>query len=158
MDTDEHGFSEMIFVVSLFLADSPFGGRFDVQKNSSSSVFICVHPWLKLPLTASFRHWEGGNAPSVSTNQRAPIVHILGRITQNWNESNAPTNLKPSPTKILSGAGTIRFQPRMNTDEHGFAEMIYLWFRSPWQTYHLVVGLTFRKYLFHPCSSVFIRG
>jgi hypothetical protein len=40
MDTDEHGFSEIIFVVSLPLADTPFGGRFGLLENV---FFIRVH-------------------------------------------------------------------------------------------------------------------
>jgi hypothetical protein len=42
MDTDEHGFSEMIFVVSLPLADPPIGGRFDFLQNVFSiRVHLC---------------------------------------------------------------------------------------------------------------------
>jgi hypothetical protein len=55
MDTDEHGFSEMIFVVSLPLADTPFGGRFGLLQNV---FFIRVHlcpSVVKTTLTASFR-------------------------------------------------------------------------------------------------------
>jgi hypothetical protein len=40
MNTDEHGFSEMIFVVSLPLADSPIGDRFGFQQKV---LFIRVH-------------------------------------------------------------------------------------------------------------------
>jgi hypothetical protein len=40
MDTDKHGFSEMIFVVSLTTADPPMGGRFGFPQNV---FFIRVH-------------------------------------------------------------------------------------------------------------------
>jgi hypothetical protein len=52
MNTDEHGFSAMIFVVLLPWADSAIGDRFGFQQRV---LFICVHPWLKLLLTTSFR-------------------------------------------------------------------------------------------------------
>jgi hypothetical protein len=58
MDTDEHGFSEMIFVVSLPLADTPFGGRFGLLQNV---FFIRVHlcpSVVKTTFTASFRPGE----------------------------------------------------------------------------------------------------
>jgi hypothetical protein len=40
MDTDKHGFSEMIFVVSLPMADPPKGDRFGFPQNV---FFIRVH-------------------------------------------------------------------------------------------------------------------
>jgi hypothetical protein len=33
MDTDKHGFSKMIFTVSLPLADAPFGGQFGFKQD-----------------------------------------------------------------------------------------------------------------------------
>jgi hypothetical protein len=61
MDTDKHGFSEMIFIVSLPVADIPLGGRFGFQQNV---LFIRVHLCLSVVKTVFTAPGEGETPPA----------------------------------------------------------------------------------------------